>query len=409
MYLTLFLTDSLPDSQVIAVLFGLLAYSISLANIYMASRPRYLEKIIGFHSIYTTHAMMAFVLVGAAIVHAILEGFDFTFDEFPGLTSLLGLLGLIFFILITLTGVFFLSEIITSKIKNRYFGLWLHRITVVSVILIYIHIMMVGFANSNPLFVVLLTLYTVLAFASLIFEKVNPKKNVPYELVENRKLADMVNTLVFAPTGDRKLSFDPAQFAFIKMTDSSLSKEKHPFTITSTTDDNNIQFMIKDSGDYTSQLDKLKVGDKAILEGAYGDLIEPQNVNDSKSLVLIAGGIGITPMIGILRNLKNKDKKVKLIWSARNESDLIKLEEIEELKNQYPNFDYRITLSKDDHETFDKGRIDEDYLNSLNVFNEFKDAKFYICGPDPLMDSMEDILSKHIDKDQQNYERFKIK
>ena len=167
--------------------------------------------------------------------------------------------------------------------------------------------------------------------------------------------------------------------------------------------------MIKDSGDYTSQLDKLKVGDKAILEGAYGDLIEPQNVNDSKSLVLIAGGIGITPMIGILRNLKNKDKKVKLIWSVRNESALIKLEEIEELKNQYPNFDYRITLSKDDHEIFDKGRIDEDYLNSLNVFNEFKDAKFYICGPDPLMDSMEDILSKHIDKDQQNYERFKIK
>ena len=58
MYLTLFLTDSLPDSQVIAVLFGLLAYSISLANIYMASRPRYLEKIIGFHSIYTIHAQM---------------------------------------------------------------------------------------------------------------------------------------------------------------------------------------------------------------------------------------------------------------------------------------------------------------------------------------------------------------
>lgn len=102
MYLTLYFTDSLPESQVVAVFFDLLAYTISLANVFMASRPRYLERLVGFHSIYTMHALMAFVIVAAGIVHAFLEGFDFSFNGFPVMTNFLGLLGLIFFILITL-------------------------------------------------------------------------------------------------------------------------------------------------------------------------------------------------------------------------------------------------------------------------------------------------------------------
>lgn len=42
---------------------------------------------------------IVFVLVAAGILHAFLEGFDFYFNGFPGMTSFLGLLGLIFFIL----------------------------------------------------------------------------------------------------------------------------------------------------------------------------------------------------------------------------------------------------------------------------------------------------------------------
>lgn len=116
--------------------------------------------------------------------------------------------------------------------------------------------------------------------------------------------------------------------------------QNHPFSISSapsrTKKDNTITFHIKNMSDdpnkpqFTSTLhalakeNKLSLGsDKVVIQGPYGSLALPNgNFDKFKAVVLVAGGVGITPFASIFEDLKNTEHKLKnitLVWSNRGE------------------------------------------------------------------------------------------
>ena len=96
--------------------------------------------------------------------------------------------------------------------------------------------------------------------------------NYVYKVTKIKK-EDDVFKLSLAPQG-RVMSYKPGQYAYLSFIEGSVSKEIHPFTITSHPSEKELKFAIKILGDYTAALDRLKTGDTARIWGPYGSFAE---------------------------------------------------------------------------------------------------------------------------------------
>lgn len=133
----------------------------------------------------------------------------------------------------------------------------------------------------------------------------------------------------------------------------------------------------------TNELSKLKVGDNIILKNVFGA------IKFKGKGTFIAGGAGVTPFISILRDLNQKEKLSgnRLIFANSEEKDIINQKEFESILGD----DFLNILSREEVKPYAHGHIDTEYLRD-NITS--LDDYFYICGPEPMMDSVEDSLIK---------------
>jgi ferredoxin-NADP reductase len=162
--------------------------------------------------------------------------------------------------------------------------------------------------------------------------------------------------------------------------------ERRSFTFTCLNDWDHLEFTIKIYDDHegvTHKLGTLHVNDELILHDVWG-AIEYKGEG-----VFIAGGAGVTPFIAIFRQLY-KDKEIgnnKLLFSNRTTKDIILEEEFTQMLGD--NFINTITEEKTGK--FDHHIIDENYLKEkIKNFDQY----FYICGPDPMIESIKEKLLK---------------
>jgi predicted ferric reductase len=204
-------------------------------------------------------------------------------------------------------------------------------------------------------------------------------------------------SLYLEPKQDFK--FKSGQFCFLRIDRDNLYA-RHPFTISSTPNDNLIRFTIKIYGNFTQEASKLKKGDSIFLEGPFGGFI----VNDnSKDLVFFAGGIGITPFISIIQNLifKKSNQKIALFYCCKCKNDLI----FEKNFNSCKNLKNIFILSKENIKGYEFGHINKDLI--LRNIPNYKNRIYYICGPETLKNETIRILKElKIKNENIKYESF---
>lgn len=168
----------------------------------------------------------------------------------------------------------------------------------------------------------------------------------------------------------RALDFRAGQFAFF--TFPSLGRrEQHPFTISSHPNEDNLRITIKGLGDYTNGLaKKVSVNDKVKVEGPYGKFSSA--FSKEREQVWIAGGIGITPFLSLVKDYYTK--KVTLYWCVNNENEATHKEDFEFLASTNPLFEFILWDSKT------RGHIS---VEDLSLRDPEKKA-YLICGPEPL-------------------------
>jgi ferredoxin-NADP reductase len=176
-------------------------------------------------------------------------------------------------------------------------------------------------------------------------------------------------------------------------------EERRPFTFTSLNEWDHLEFTIKIYDDHkgvTNKLGTLHAGDELILHDIWGA------IHYKGEGVFIAGGAGVTPFIAIFRQLQ-KDGKLgnnKLIFSNRTVKDIILKDEFEKMLGK----NFINTLTDEKTKKYDNRKINESYLKEkIKDFSQY----FYICGPDPMIESIKEILLNiGADKDKIVIEQF---
>ena len=127
-----------------------------------------------------------------------------------------------------------------------------------------------------------------------------------------------------------------------------------------------------------------------------------------KSVVLLAAGSGITPIVSILRFLDDRclDIPVALVYTVRTQRDIIFAAEIERLKRSLPGFSCFIVLTRPEAGWNGlTGRLRGDVLADL--VTKQKEAAFFLCGPEPFMNNTVTTLEElGVDRKQIKQERF---
>jgi len=198
---------------------------------------------------------------------------------------------------------------------------------------------------------------------------------------------DVIRLVLEKPKG---FSFLPGHTTDLSFTTGPLKGKKHPFTLTSSNDDSVLEFIIKiypKHKDFTDRLSNAKAGTELKISEPFG------TIDYQGKGVFLAGGAGVTPFIAILRDLqkKNKLKDNKLIFSNKEQRDIILEKEFKEIFKDNPK-DLILILTREKKKGYEQGRIDETLLKKY--INKFEGQQFYICGPPIFTFEMRKILKK---------------
>lgn len=409
---------------VISGVLGISAYILFSFQFLLASRIKIIDRQFGLDKVYRFHMVIAIVALIFAYLHKILKEMyyaeslktqlgDFAFIIFIAISvfNILMMVNKLFF-KITFIDNFrkFLNQIL--KIKYQYKVL-IHNFTLIGLIFLLIHILLAYSVNSNIVLKSILILYFAVPIGLYFNHKIikgyvnKSKKYVVSEVINE---SENIVTLKFKPKNGEVFPYLPGQFLYLTIKNDQIPSDEHPFTISSSPISKDyISVTVKQLGDFTNKLNLAKVGDAAHIDGPFGKFTYLKESN-SKKICFIAGGIGITPFLGMLRYMNDMDKnrEVVLLWGVRDSSEIICKDELEKFESTLGNFKFVPVFSNDNNNAGEKGFITTDiikkYVDSTPTFD------FYICGPPIMLESqLKNLNSLGISKNSIYFESFSIR
>lgn len=220
-------------------------------------------------------------------------------------------------------------------------------------------------------------------------------------LIQSSEVKRGILYLRLSPATDNdRLFFISGQYVSLGFV--GLNKRPSPmrsFSIVSTPNQSELEFAIRIEGEYTTTLSKLPLGAVLSLLGPFGNFT--LNTKSNLKVLMIAGGIGITPFISMIRSAteEQSQKKITLLFSCRSQDDIPYLDELMRLSQINRNLRVGCFISSGPVEKLTgtnvaQGRIDEKWLRQVTG-GQFFAYSFYLCGPQGLMTTLTAILREN--------------
>ena len=159
----------------------------------------------------------------------------------------------------------------------------------------------------------------------------------------------------------------------------------------------------------TRVVDWVRAGDKFFVlppAGKFLPVYEPD-----KHLICIAGGSGVTPFRGFVREATRREleTKITVLYSVRTTNDIIFDREFHDLAAENPNFNFYVTCTRlhpEDKWTGRRGRIDPAWVREQ--VHDLANTVFYACGPNPLVEFAEQLVlhGLNVPKEQMKTEKW---
>jgi predicted ferric reductase len=367
----------------------------------LTARFRYVTEPWGEDVIYHFHRQISLVAVALVVAHPII-----LFIARPELLSLLNSItapwrarfaALSTYSLLALVA----TAVWRTKLRLRY-ETWhlLHMVLAVAALAAgVLHMVGWSFYLDDPWKRALWIALTILSFGLLSYVRIVKPLFLlrrPYRISEVRKERGDTFTLVMQPDGHSGLRFRSGQFGWLTVWGSPFKISAHPFSFSSSAAavDGRVAMSIRKLGDFTSQIHDVPVGRRVYIDGPYGafTLGNPADLH-----VLVAGGVGITPMISMIRTLADEGDKrpVILLYGSKTWEEITFREELEALKERLDLTVVHVLENPPEGWTGERGFI------TAAVFKRhlplgYADHEYFICGPGVMMDAIERALGDEL-------------
>jgi predicted ferric reductase len=216
----------------------------------------------------------------------------------------------------------------------------------------------------------------------------------PYRVTEVRKERGDTSTLVMQPDGHPGFRFRPGQFGWLTLWGSPFKITAHPFSFSSSAAaaDGRVEMTIRNLGDFTSEIHKVPVGQRVYLDGPYGAFTIG---NPADMHVLIAGGVGVTPMMSMIRTLADRgdERPVILLYGSKDRESITFCEELELLKARLDLTVVHVLANPPAGWTGEQGFINAEMFKR-HLPPPYSDHEYFICGPGVMMDAIEKALGE---------------
>jgi len=137
----------------------------------------------------------------------------------------------------------------------------------------------------------------------------------------------------------------------------------------------------------------LRPGSLLDVTGPAGGFHYP--VEDQRPITLLAGGVGITPMMSMLRHAVHAEptRPVTLLYSVHTQTDAAYRDELRWIARRHPQAKVLVTTTHGLHDSdYLSGRIDRRML--VDRVDDIQDNIFMICGPGPMIGALTSVLSE---------------
>ena len=375
----------------VSVLLGALGLALAGTQLSQIGKLFFMAVVLDMDAVYRVHHKLSLVSIGLVLVHPlILIVTSMVMRPIWGWTVVAGWIGLAGLVLIGVTSVARL------KLKLSY-TLWLvlHDLFTLAILIFgMIHLFKVDYYMSRPLFkwvwIIEIAIWVVIAlWIRLIHPLLVASK--PYEVESVVAESRDTYSLNLKPKGHKGFKFEAGQIAWISVAKSPFIISRNPFSISGSAEapEGKLRFSIKAVGDFTKKIPALKPGDRVFVDGPYGAF----NTNlpiTQKGMVLLAGGIGLAPMMSVLNTLADRGDKrpVYLFYGDLCEDTALYQQEFASLEKRM-NLEFVQVLEKPPRADCPcKGYITKDLMASILPEN-YKELFYFICGPKPMLAAMD--------------------
>jgi len=379
-----------------AMALGFAVFALMLLMFVLISRFRRLTAPFGIDLIYYFHRQIALGLLLLLLVHVGILLYSEPLlgryllpsapaHMFAGVVALLSLL--------LLVGL----SLLRRRLKFRY-GTWRRThllIAVIAVLSSTWHVFGVNFYSDSivieGLAAVALSVWVVLILRVRLFRPMVMARR-PWRVASVKPERGNAMTIEVEPQHQDHFSFMPGQFAWLTVYRSPFAMGEHPFSIASSAErSGTVSFTIKALGDFTNRIQTIETGTTVYIDGPHG-VFSADRV-EADGLFFIAGGIGIVPIMSMLRTLADRDdpRPITLVYGICDLDNATYFEELKQLGNR-PNVTLVsvLEIAPPDWQG-PTGFVDQSVLEPL-LPKELNRWHYFLCGPPVMMRANEAVL-----------------
>jgi predicted ferric reductase len=385
-----------------SVALGYCGLALWLLQFVLTARFKTMKSPFGSDVVYQFHRQISLASFGLVLLHPVIL---FAFS--PPLLALLnipaapwraraGIAGL------ALTAALILLSLFRRKWRIEYnrWRIWHGILAVAAVSLSFAHVVLAGYYLNTPWKRTLWITYSVFWVALLLWVRVVKPAMMardPYLVARVKAERGGAVTLVLRRRRGQAPRFQPGQFAWLTAGASPFADAEHPFSIsTSAEDRQEIGFTIKELGDFTRRVRDFREGDRVYLDGPFGAFSCDRHAH-ARGFLFVAGGIGITPLVSMLRTLADRgdSRPVTLLYANRDWESVTFREELEELAGRMAVRLVYVLEKPHAGWTGEAGYVTEELIRrSLPPGLRPNEWESFLCGPPPMMNAVEPALRR---------------
>lgn len=210
----------------------------------------------------------------------------------------------------------------------------------------------------------------------------------PYTVSAVEPVGPRTWTVRLVPTRGQAILFQPGQFAWVTFRSGPFSGREHPYSLSgSAVDRSSLTVTIKALGDFTATVGSIRPGERAFVDGPYG-AFSPDRFRDAPGWILIAGGVGIAPIMSMLRTFADRrdSRPVLLICAHGAPASRLFAEEISALEPRLALTTIPVLEEAPPDWAGERGRVTPELLRRALVLPEMCERECFLCGPVPMTD-----------------------